>query len=145
LSGYRHAVLLCREHPSTMLYLSPGGSNEFPSTYARIFLSVLCFPGWFRVYMRVEQSCKVTGFLPALVTSVSCSSTLFPPIFGLTLISQTYLFTVTLSRSPLSCLINQTVKSHSSSVFHWGSRGIRVPWQAHVLGLPAHTLKVSHW
>lgn len=87
--------------------------------------------------MHVDRSCKVIGFLLLLL--------IYCVIFFDIISSYLWFYSnfseisfhchlAILSRRPLSCLINQTVKYHSTSAFHLVNRGRNLPLQVFILG-----------
>lgn len=100
---------------------------------------------FFRIFIHVDHSCKMIGFL--LLLLISC--VIFFDIISSYLWFYSNFSEISfhchlaiLSRRPLSCLINQTVKYHSTSAFHLVSRGRNLPlqvfilWQENKFGFP---------
>ena len=104
---------------------------------------------FFRIFIHVDHSCKMIGFL--LLLLISC--VIFFDIISSYLWFYSNFSKISfhchlaiLSRRPLSCLINQTVKYHSTSAFHLVSRGRNLPLQVFILGQEKQVwIPACHW
>lgn len=102
--------------------------------------------------MHGDRSCKVIGFLlPLLIYCVIVFDIISSYLWFYSNFSEIafHCHLAILSRRPLSCLINQTVKNHSSSAFHLGKQRKELalassyPQAGKARGQPAHALKVT--